>query len=90
MGWEKDYSNGKEEGKMKRWVKLKVGGELLEATEETLTKFPDSKLAKMVTSYLRSQDEYLERNNYLDPENEEFIYLDINPVYFRAVLDWLR
>ena len=77
-------------GKMKRWVKLKVGGELLEATEETLTKFPDSKLAKMVTSYLRSQDEYFERNYYHGPEDEEYIYLDINPVYFRAVLDWLR
>ena len=64
----------------KRWVTLMVGGELLETTEKTLTKFPNSKLAKMVTSYT-------ETGPY---QTHHPLFLDINPVYFRAVLDWLR
>ena len=32
------------------WVKLNVGGEMFETTTETLTKFPDSRLAELVNS----------------------------------------
>ena len=53
---------------------LNVGG-----VRGTLTKFPGSTLAKMVVSYCLS-----------DPLNKEPLFLDINPEYFRAVLDWLR
>ena len=59
-----------------RWVELNVGGEIFLATIETLTKFPNSKLAEIAEMY-----------------NIGIRYdglLDIDPVYFRAVLNWLR
>ena len=45
----------------------------METTRETLTKFPDSRLAEMVNT-----------------TKEEVLRLDINPEYFRPILDWLR
>lgn len=54
-------------------LKLNVSGKIFETTKETLVKFPDSKLAQMVS------------DNKVD-----VVHLDIDPVYFRAVLDWLR
>lgn len=65
------------------FVKLKVGGVIFETTRETLTKFPESKLAQM-TMFPADQfnDEMLNSAGHMR--------LDINPVYFRAVLDWLR
>ena len=45
----------------------------MEASKETLTKFPDSVLAKMVTTA---------ENNILQ--------LDMDPEYFRVILNWLR
>ena len=51
------------------FVKLKVGGVIFETTRETLTKFPESKLAKM---YINSASRFTD------------LHLDINPVYFRA------
>ena len=59
------------------FVKLKVGGERIVTTKETLTKFPESKLAKMT-------------HEGLNWRREIDVRLDMNPVYFRAVLDWLR
>ena len=56
------------------WVKLNVGGEVIETTMETLTKFPDSQLAEMVNS----------------SKNEDVFRLDLDPEYFRPVLNWLR
>ena len=56
------------------WVKLNVGGEMMETTRETLTKFPDSKLAEMVNS----------------TKDDEVLRLDLDPEYFRPVLNWLR
>ena len=64
--------------KMSR-LTLNVGGVRFETNRGTLTKFPGSTLAKMVASYCLS-----------DPLNKEPLFLDINPEYFRAVLDWLR
>ena len=61
------------------FVKLKVGGVIFETTRETLTKFPDSKLAKIRMSLACFTD-----------EEDLPTFLDINPLYFRAVLDWIR
>ena len=55
-------------------IKLNVGGEMMETTRETLTKFPDSRLAEMVNS----------------SKDDEVFFLDLDPDYFRPVLNWLR
>ena len=57
------------------WLKLNVGGEMLETTRETLTKLPDSRLAEMVNS----------TNKLCD-----VLRLDLDPEYFRPLLNWLR
>ena len=57
------------------WVKLNVGGEIFETTRETLTKFPDSRLAEMVNSTKKEDD---------------VLRLDLDPEYFPPVLNWLR
>ena len=59
---------------MSMWMKLNVGGEMFETTRETLTKFPDSRLAKMVNS----------------TKFADVLHLDLDPEYFRPVLNWLR
>ena len=56
------------------WVKLNVGGEKLETSRETLTKYPDSRLAELVNS----------------TKDDEVLRLDLDPEYFRPVLNWLR
>ena len=61
------------------FVKLNVGGERIVTTKETLTKFPGSKLAKIRMAPAELTD-----------EEELPTYLDIDPLYFRAVLNWLR
>ena len=47
---------------------------MMETTRETLTKFPDSRLAEMVNS----------------TKDEEALWLDLDPEYFRPLLNWLR
>ena len=56
------------------WVKLNVGGEMLETSRATLTKYPDSRLAELVNS----------------TKDDEVLRLDLDPDYFRPVLNWLR
>ena len=56
------------------WIKLNVGGEMLETTRETLTKFPDSRLAEMINT----------------SKKDDVLRLDRDPEYFRPVLNWLR
>ena len=56
------------------WFKLNAGGEKFETTRETLTKFPGSRLAKMVNSI----------------KEEDVLRLDMDPEYFRPVINWLR
>ena len=56
------------------WVKLNVGGEMMETKRETLTKFSDCRLADMVNS----------------TKDEEVLRLDLDPEYFRPLLNWLR
>ena len=58
------------------WVRLNVGGEIFETTRETLARFPGSKLAKMVSASLNNKD--------------QVVRLDIDPLYFRPILGWLR
>ena len=55
-------------------MKLNVGGEMMETTRETLTKFPNSRLAELVNS----------------TKDEEDLWLDQDPQYFRLILNWLR
>ena len=55
-------------------MKLNVGGEMMETKREILTKFPNSRLADMVNS----------------TKDEEVLRLDLDPEYFRPVLNWLR
>ena len=55
-------------------MKLNVGGEMMETTRETLTKFPNSRLAELVNS----------------TKDEEVLWLDQDPQYFRPILNWLR
>ena len=56
------------------WQKLNVGGEMFETTRETLTKFPNSRLAEMVNSV----------------NKDDVLRLDRDPEYFRPILNWLR
>ena len=56
------------------WQKLNVGGEMLETARETLTKFPNSRLAVMVNSISKN----------------DVLRLDRDPEYFRPILNWLR
>ena len=56
------------------WVKLNVGGEKLEISKKTLTKYPDSRLAELVNSI----------------EDEDVLRLDLDPEYFRPILNWIR
>ena len=55
-------------------MELDVGGEKLKTTRETLIKFPDSKLTEMVNS----------------TKDEEVLWLDLDPQYFRPIPNWLR
>ena len=55
-------------------MKLNVGGEMMETTRETLTKFPNSRLTELVNS----------------TKNGKVLWLDLDPGYFRPILNWLR
>ena len=65
---------------MMNWVKLNVGGHILETKLETLTKYPESALAKMFP-----QDDV---SMHEDVNGTYFI--DADPEYFKLVLTWLR
>ena len=58
------------------WIKLDVGGTIFKTTRATLTQVPDSRLAEMV--------------NATKAEDVLCLDLDLNPEYFRPILDWLR
>ena len=68
---------------MSRIINLDVGGELFETTLTTLSRYPDSVLAKM---FDHSENglapmQKTESGNY---------FLDVNPDSFRTILNWLR
>ena len=62
------------EAKNMSWMTLNVAGEMFETTRETLTKFPDCHLTEML-NILKKHD---------------VLRLDLDPEYFRPVLNWLR
>ena len=64
-------------------LKLDIGGQLFKTNIQTLCKYPDSMLCAMF--------------NHTDsgltpmPKTEEgHFFLDVDPIYFRVILNWLR
>ena len=56
------------------WIQLNVGGVMMETTLSTVTKYPDSALARM----FHNHNEGVVYN------------IDCNPEYFKVILEWLR
>ena len=73
--------NGNVKAAGKDKIKLNVGGVRVVATRSTLTLFPDSKLARLFSG---RWDKKLQR----DKENR--IFLDVDPVCFKAILGHLK
>ena len=72
------------QGKMSsKWIKINVGGQVFETSLQTVTKFPESKLAKMFSSETGDEDVMMTK------ETKDF-YLDLDPQSFSSVLTWLR
>ena len=72
-------SNGGTEASSGDRMKLNVGGARITALRETLTQFPDSKLAALFSG---RWDQKLQR------DKKGRIFLDINPVCFKKILDF--
>ena len=64
-------------------IKLNVGGQVFQTTLLTLTKYSDSFLAKAI-----GQRDW-KINGILKTEEGHY-FIDINPDYFKILLDWLR
>lgn len=60
------------------WVRLNVGGQMLETSLSTVTKYQDSVLAKM---FLDAQDV---------PSIDKVYNIDCDPSAFKVILSWLR
>ena len=60
------------------WVRLNVGGQMLETSLSTVTKYQDSVLAKM---FLDVQDV---------PSIDKVYNIDCDPSAFKVILSWLR
>ena len=56
------------------WIQLNVGGVMLETTLYTVTKYPDSALARM----------------FLSHSEGGVYNIDCDPDCFRVILQWLR
>ena len=56
------------------WVQLNVGGVMMETTLSTVTKYPDSALARMFHNH----------------NDGGVYNIDCNPEYFKVILEWLR
>ena len=82
------------------WVRLNVGGEMMETSLATVTKYPDSHLAKMFISIQEnSGNEEMETaetsaSSGEGPGKEEMfniVYnIDCDPESFKLILSWLR
>ena len=58
------------------WIQLNVGGVMMETMLSTVTKYPDSALARMFHNH---------------SEGSVGVYnIDCNPEYFKLILEWLR
>ena len=62
------------------WVKLNVGGQRFETSLSTISKYPESLLAKMIA-------DNTEKQNHGD---DEAINIDCDQEYFSIILTWLR
>ena len=56
------------------WIQLNVGGVMMETTLSTVTKYPDSALARM----------------FLSHSEGGVYNIDCDPDCFRVILQWLR
>ena len=78
------------------WVKLNVGGEMMETSLATVTKYPDSQLAKMFSAQESSNTEDMETaetapSSGLGKEMFNIVYnIDCDPECFKLILSWLR
>ena len=80
------------------WVRLNVGGEMMETSLATVTKYPDSQLAKMFLSVKEdSSNEDMEtaETSTSSWEGNEQMYnivynMDCDPKSFKLILSWLR
>ena len=82
------------------WVRLNVGGEMMETTLATVTKYPDSHLAKMFISVQEnSGSEEMETVETSASSGEglgkeemfNIVYnIDCDPDSFKLILSWLR
>ena len=82
------------------WVRLNVGGEMMETTLATVTKYPDSHLAKMFISVQEnSGNEEMETAETSASSGEglgkeemfNIVYnIDCDPESFKLILSWLR
>ncbi|KAI1702977.1 BTB/POZ domain-containing protein [Ditylenchus destructor] len=61
------------------WVRLNVGGKVFQTTKDTLSRYPDSFLARLVNGGLSSDKD--ESGAYL---------IDADPEHFRTILNYLR
>ena len=82
------------------WVRLNVGGEMMETSLATVTKYPDSHLAKMFISVQeKSSNEEMETAESSASSGEglgkedmyNIVYnIDCDPESFKLILSWLR
>lgn len=82
------------------WIRLNVGGEMMETSLATVTKYPDSQLAKMFLSVKEdSSNEDMETaetsTSSGDGVGNEQMYnivynIDCDPKSFKLILSWLR
>ncbi|KAI1702978.1 BTB/POZ domain-containing protein [Ditylenchus destructor] len=61
------------------WVRLNVGGKVFQTTKDTLSRYPDTFLARLVNGGLSSDKD--ESGAYL---------IDADPEHFRTILNYLR
>ena len=67
------------------WVKLNVGGKLFETSLRTVTKYPDSVLAKIFDDNDEEDDDIK-----MTEEEKGVCNIDCDPEVFKIILQWLR
>ena len=82
------------------WVRLNVGGEMMETSLATVTKYPDSHLAKMFLPETRSSEDMETAEsptgagsgrNLGKEDMFNIVYnIDCDPGSFKQILSWLR
>ena len=70
------------------WIKINVGGRKFETQKDTVTKYPDSLLAKMILD--EEETQRLRRLHCQDLASVLSLDVDCDPDYFAVILTWLR